>query len=123
MHGDIDAKRVDDGTAALVAWVRDSTLIVANAGDSRAVLGRGSGRALAMSEDHKPENPAESQSIRDKGGFVTENSRVCGILALSRALGDCELQECITWMPEVRYTHTSHITRNGGPFVALTQQQ
>jgi serine/threonine protein phosphatase PrpC len=86
-----------------------------------------------MSEDHKPENPAESQSIRDKGGFVTENSRVritildnatrgwvgadvsssppfqqvCGILALSRALGDCELQECITWMPEVRYVLTT----------------
>jgi len=28
-------------------------------------------------------------------------TKVCGILALSRALGDCELQACITWAPDI----------------------
>jgi len=76
VHKEIDSKQIDDGTAALVAWVRDTTLLVANAGDSRAVLGRRGGQAVAMSRDHKPEDPSEGQSIRDKGGFVTENGRV-----------------------------------------------
>lgn len=34
---------------------------------------------------------------------INRELQVCGILALSRALGDCELQDCITWMPDIQY--------------------
>ena len=61
-------------------------IYVANAGDSRCVLGRG-GRAVALSIDHKPEDEIELKRIEKAGSVVTEG-RVDGNLNLSRALGD-----------------------------------
>jgi protein phosphatase 1G len=62
------------------------TLVCANAGDSRAVLCR-AGKAIALSEDHKPDDPIENKRIYAATGFV-RNGRVCDNLNLSRALGD-----------------------------------
>jgi protein phosphatase 1G len=61
-------------------------LFVANAGDSRCVLGRG-GLAVALSFDHKPENDEERRRIEHAGSTITEG-RVDGNLNLSRSLGD-----------------------------------
>lgn len=61
-------------------------LYIANAGDSRSVLGRG-GKALALSIDHKPDNEEELKRI-EKAGSVVTDGRVDGNLNLSRALGD-----------------------------------
>ena len=46
-----------------------STLIVANAGDSRCVLSRNK-EALDMSQDHQPELPSEFERITKAGGFI-----------------------------------------------------
>ncbi|WFD19090.1 protein-serine/threonine phosphatase [Malassezia caprae] len=67
------------------------TIYVANAGDSRSVLGL-AGEAKAMSFDHKPGNPEEHSRILNAGGFV-EFDRVNGNLALSRAIGDFEFKQ------------------------------
>jgi protein phosphatase 1G len=88
-------------TVAFIAWGEDDArisnaqLFVANAGDSRCILCRGSPdspvRAMAMSEDHKPELPAEAERVRAGGGVVQSmpgGARVQGDLNLSRALGD-----------------------------------
>jgi len=81
-----------DGTTACVALAMGGLLVVANVGDSRAVLGRADGSAVALSVDHKPDDEAEHRRIRDAGGLVTlfpgDCARVNGDLALSRALGD-----------------------------------
>eukprot|EP00421_Protoceratium_reticulatum_P047522 CAMPEP_0168434374 /NCGR_PEP_ID=MMETSP0228-20121227/39875_1 /TAXON_ID=133427 /ORGANISM="Protoceratium reticulatum, Strain CCCM 535 (=CCMP 1889)" /LENGTH=520 /DNA_ID=CAMNT_0008448533 /DNA_START=72 /DNA_END=1634 /DNA_ORIENTATION=- len=84
-------------TAVVVLLVRapgGSRVFCANAGDSRAVLGR-AGAACALSEDHKPELPREEARIEAAGGYVQEEAlsgwtgyRVNGDLNLSRALGD-----------------------------------
>ena len=66
--------------------LRDNELYVANAGDSRCVLCR-DGKAVDMSEDHKPEDPTEQDRITKAGGRVTCDGRVNGGLNLSRALG------------------------------------
>jgi serine/threonine protein phosphatase PrpC len=70
-----------------VALIVEKELFVANAGDSRAVLCRG-GRAIALTEDHKPFQDREMERIRKAGGFVTEQGRVNGNLNLSRSIGD-----------------------------------
>lgn len=52
-----DAKKqgLTDGSTAVVAIIARSRLIVANAGDSRAVLIQKGGRTRLMSMDHRPE--------------------------------------------------------------------
>jgi protein phosphatase 2C family protein 2/3 len=60
--------------------------ILGNAGDSRAVLSF-RGRAIPLSDDHKPTNEGELARIHAAGGWV-EFNRVNGYLALSRAFGD-----------------------------------
>lgn len=65
-------------------------IVVANSGDSRAILCR-KGKALALSEDHKPEDEAEFRRIARAGGRVVKAGpcyRIDGGLNLSRALGD-----------------------------------
>jgi serine/threonine protein phosphatase PrpC len=76
------------GCTAVVAIITKTQIIVANAGDSRAVL-CSKGKAIEMSIDHKPDNESEKRRIEKAGGFVEEN-RVKGILNLSRSLGDLE---------------------------------
>jgi serine/threonine protein phosphatase PrpC len=97
------------GCTAVVALIRNNTLYVANAGDSRCVLSR-DGRAVEMSIDHKPELPGELDRIRKAGGMV-EDGRVMGNLNLSRSIGDLEYKknnsipqkdQMITAYPEVR---------------------
>lgn len=110
---------------ALIVWgeqgdssASNSRLIVANAGDSRCVLGRrgvaDSVEAFAMSEDHKPELPGEAARIRAGGGHVQlmpGGARVNGDLNLSRSLGDFRHKQqqnvpperqIVTAYPEVR---------------------
>jgi len=66
-------------------------VVCANAGDSRAVLSR-DGKAIALSEDHKPDGEIEKNRILNAGGTVEVmpggDFRVCGDLNLSRAFGD-----------------------------------
>jgi serine/threonine protein phosphatase PrpC len=50
------------------------------------VLSR-NGKAIALSEDHKPENDIEKNRITKAGGTIM-NGRVNGGLNLTRSLGD-----------------------------------
>ncbi|ELU02956.1 hypothetical protein CAPTEDRAFT_153043, partial [Capitella teleta] len=100
----------DSGCTAVVALLHGLKLYVANAGDSRCVLSR-DGKAIDMSEDHKPEDPIELSRINKAGGCVTMDGRVNGGLNLSRAIGDhcykqntaLTLQEqMITSLPDIK---------------------
>lgn len=99
--GPVDVDMV--GCTACVCCITEDQLVVANAGDSRAVLCRG-GVAVALSEDHKPNQAREKARIEAAGGYV-ENStpgqyRVNGNLNLSRALGDLEYKKDPKLKPE-----------------------
>lgn len=76
------------GCTANVVMITKTEIYCANAGDSRAVLSKKS-KARELSTDHKPDTPSEKRRIERANGFV-EESRVNGMLALSRALGDFE---------------------------------
>ncbi|ODA80638.1 hypothetical protein RJ55_03597 [Drechmeria coniospora] len=86
------------GCTACVSLMAGSKLYVANAGDSRGVLGI-KGRAKPMSQDHKPQLEAEKNRITAAGGFV-DFGRVNGNLALSRAIGDFEFKKTAGKAPE-----------------------
>lgn len=87
------------GCTCVVCLVRSNVIIVANAGDSRAVLSRGR-RAVPLSEDHKPNLPGEHDRIHRAGGSVERRQvgpivqfRVNGNLNLSRSIGDLEYKK------------------------------
>lgn len=86
-----DYKGPTSGCTACVAIIRDTQLIVANAGDSRCVLSR-KGQAHDLSRDHKPGLEAEKERIIKAGGYV-QCGRVNGNLNLARAIGDMELKQ------------------------------
>jgi len=78
---------VDSGCTVVVALVKNGTLYVASAGDSRCIVIMRNGRCEAMSFDHKPEDEIERKRIEAANGSVYEG-RVNGGLNLSRAFGD-----------------------------------
>ena len=86
------------GTTACVVLITDTTIYCANSGDSRAVL-CSAGKAVALSEDHKPQNHEEQARI-EKSGHTVEDDRVDGNLALSRAIGDWQYKDRIQLKPE-----------------------
>ena len=113
----------DSGACALVAYMRRSTLWVANVGDCRACLGtrrEGVLSAIALSTDHKPDLPTESARIREAGGYVRpareseddfsparlfESAAAPSLgpgLAISRSMGDLNAERCgLVSVPEV----------------------
>ncbi|XP_057857617.1 probable protein phosphatase 2C 9 isoform X1 [Cryptomeria japonica] len=90
-------------TAVTVILIDGVKLLVANVGDSRAVVCQ-RGRAIQLSTDHEPST--ERVSIEDKGGFVSnfpgDVPRVNGQLAVSRAFGDRSLKSHLRSDPDVR---------------------
>lgn len=86
------------GCTACVGLIAGNKLYVANAGDSRGVLGI-KGRAKPLSQDHKPQLENEKNRITAAGGFV-DFGRVNGNLALSRAIGDFEFKKSAELSPE-----------------------
>ncbi|KAJ1698249.1 hypothetical protein LUZ63_006761 [Rhynchospora breviuscula] len=93
----------DAGSTASTAVLVGNRLLVANVGDSRAVICRG-GNAIAVSRDHKPDQSDERQRIEDAGGFVmwAGTWRVGGVLAVSRAFGDRLLKQFVVAEPEIK---------------------
>eukprot|EP00617_Octactis_speculum_P014926 CAMPEP_0185749958 /NCGR_PEP_ID=MMETSP1174-20130828/8656_1 /TAXON_ID=35687 /ORGANISM="Dictyocha speculum, Strain CCMP1381" /LENGTH=479 /DNA_ID=CAMNT_0028426283 /DNA_START=192 /DNA_END=1631 /DNA_ORIENTATION=+ len=97
------------GCTSVVGVVVERTIWVANAGDSRAVLCR-AGRALPLSDDHKPQHDTELRRIEAAGGFVNAAGRVNGNLNLSRSIGDLKYKQApvtpaeqmITAEPDIR---------------------
>ncbi|CAL0317665.1 unnamed protein product [Lupinus luteus] len=93
------------GSTAVTAVLTPEKIVVANCGDSRAVLCR-NGVAIPLSSDHKPDRPDELVRVEAAGGRVIywDGARVLGVLAMSRAIGDNYLKPYVISEPEVTVT-------------------
>ncbi|XP_030523684.1 probable protein phosphatase 2C 47 isoform X2 [Rhodamnia argentea] len=78
------------GTTALTALILGSNMLIANVGDSRAVLGK-RGRAIELSKDHKPNCTSERLRIEKLGGVIYDGY-LNGQLSVARALGDWHIK-------------------------------
>ncbi|XP_020878030.1 probable protein phosphatase 2C 71 isoform X3 [Arabidopsis lyrata subsp. lyrata] len=101
----------DAGSTASTAILVGDRLLVANVGDSRAVICRG-GNAFAVSRDHKPDQSDERERIENAGGFVmwAGTWRVGGVLAVSRAFGDRLLKQYVVADPEIQVCNIPSLT-------------
>jgi serine/threonine protein phosphatase PrpC len=103
----------DDDNSDVRQQIR--TLITSNIGDGRAVLCR-NGAVIALSRDHKPEDPIEIRRIQKLGGKVVWVGRVDqfkkpipgmglwrvnGCLSLTRVIGDRSERPAVTSDPEI----------------------
>ena len=109
LTNELTKETFEDGSTAVVAVFDESsqTIWVANAGDSRAVLGLPGEKVFPMSEDHKPSRPDESKRVISAGGLVEQTtffnirmgpmrvytSERTGGLAVSRSFGDTSLKK------------------------------
>eukprot|EP00192_Tetraselmis_astigmatica_P002500 CAMPEP_0117662242 /NCGR_PEP_ID=MMETSP0804-20121206/7951_1 /TAXON_ID=1074897 /ORGANISM="Tetraselmis astigmatica, Strain CCMP880" /LENGTH=564 /DNA_ID=CAMNT_0005469133 /DNA_START=577 /DNA_END=2274 /DNA_ORIENTATION=+ len=90
------------GSTAVVALVSKSMLMIANCGDSRAVLMRG-GKAVQLTSDQTASREDEVARIEGKGGeiyYLQDCARVMGVLAMSRSIGDSYLHPYVIPKPE-----------------------
>lgn len=71
--------------------ISSRSLLVANAGDCRAVLSR-QGCAIEMSKDHRPCCTKEKKRIEALGGFIDNDYYLNGLLGVTRAIGDWHLE-------------------------------
>uniref|UniRef100_A0A803LVK0 PPM-type phosphatase domain-containing protein n=1 Tax=Chenopodium quinoa TaxID=63459 RepID=A0A803LVK0_CHEQI len=89
-------------TAVTAILINCQKLVVANLGDSRAVISR-NGKAKQLSVDHEPDS--KRKDIEDRGGFVTkfpgDVARVDGQLAVARAFGDKTMKEHLSSEPHI----------------------
>jgi serine/threonine protein phosphatase PrpC len=95
------------GSTATTAFLMENNrrLVVANVGDSRAVLCRG-GKAIEVSVDHEPQKPEEREMVESKGGEVALSPmggvyRVDKRLNMSRAFGDASIKEHLSVEPDI----------------------
>lgn len=91
-HAFVDDGSLDStsGTTVLVSLIFGRKMFIANAGDCRAVLGKG-GKAIDLSKDHKPNSHTEKLRIENLGGAVYD-CYLNGELSVSRALGDWHMK-------------------------------
>ncbi|CAD7697979.1 unnamed protein product [Ostreobium quekettii] len=83
------------GSTATIALVKPDRILVANVGDSRAVLCR-NGQAFDLTTEHRVYGygaavQPEIDRVNAAGGWVNDG-RVCDVLAVSRAFGDWEFK-------------------------------
>lgn len=96
----IEKNNIFGGSTAVTALVLDSTLYIANTGDSRAVIYKDNGE-IWSTKDHKPNDDGpcpkigERDRIKREEGFVVNCGRLDfpvwrlgGCLTMSRAIGD-----------------------------------
>ncbi|CAN6181920.1 unnamed protein product [Urochloa humidicola] len=99
-----------DGATAVCVWILGQMVVVANAGDAKAVLARsistnGEGvadqtksqlKAIVLTREHKAIFPQERSRIQKAGGSVGSNGRLQGRIEVSRAFGDRQFKKGFT---------------------------
>lgn len=123
LAADVHAKtvRIDtSGSTVAVCLIEEtettSTIITANVGDARICLYRNDNSACRMTTDHIPSVLSEKDRIQStEGGFIARG-RVCGVLAISRSLGDHVLKDYVIAKPCI---HQETAARDGASFLII----
>ncbi|KAJ9475071.1 Adenylate cyclase [Pseudozyma hubeiensis] len=89
------------GASAILAYVVERTLYIANAGDALAVMSRNGGTAHLISNKHEPFDRAEIERIRSAEGWVSLRGYVNDMLDVSRSFGYFHLFPIVNAAPAV----------------------
>mmetsp|Transcript_19187 Transcript_19187/g.31462 ORF Transcript_19187/g.31462 Transcript_19187/m.31462 type:complete len:603 (-) Transcript_19187:20-1828(-) len=100
MQHQITKLQVSNGSCVIIAYLRKDAVYIVSLGDSRALI-LNKGGPNWLSDIMSPRTESERERIEANGGFVTDNGRVCGVLAVSRAFGDIQYSDMISAVPVV----------------------
>ncbi|KAN0064637.1 cysteinyl-tRNA synthetase [Thecaphora frezii] len=89
------------GASAVLAYIIDKTMYIANAGDALAVLSRNGGTAHLVSTRHEPFSREETERIRSAEGWVSLRGYVNDSLDVSRSFGYYHLFPIVNAAPAV----------------------
>ncbi|XP_060074261.1 protein phosphatase 1K, mitochondrial-like [Ylistrum balloti] len=109
----LDDEQFSSGSTATVCLLQHSTeLTIGHVGDTRALLCRG-GKAIALTQDHNPDNMEEKRRIESCGAAITPNSlgtpKVNGKLSMTRCIGNLPLKKYgVTEHPEIQIKKLDH---------------
>lgn len=78
------------GSCAAIALIAGKDVLIAHAGDCRIVL-RSLGETVAVTKDHRADEPGEMSRITSSGGTVV-SGRINGVLSPSRGFGDSDVK-------------------------------
>lgn len=92
--------RIKDGSAMVVAIIKDQDLGIAHLGDARALLIHEDHTVFPLTYDHKPYDRTELDQIRVNGASVIKQ-RINGSINLSRTLGDFKV-DGVNRVPELK---------------------
>ncbi|PHH54283.1 Adenylate cyclase [Ceratocystis fimbriata CBS 114723] len=88
------------GAVATVAYLKGTTLYVANVGDVQAMLISDNDYCM-LSHKHDPAEETERRRIREAGGWVSRSGKLNDILGVSRAFGYHELMPSVMAAPHI----------------------
>jgi len=110
------------GSCAIAALIMGNSIVLAHAGDCRAVARIGKS-TVQLTKDHRPSDPAEKARIYAAGGVI-KGGRVMGVLAPSRGFGDLDVKRkapsplVVVSTPDIN-TYTLDLVRGLPTFVIL----
>lgn len=110
------------GSTALLVLIINKKLYVVNVGDSRAILVKPGENVIQLTDDAKPDKKRFKSGIIKRGGRVVtyenEVSRVNGILAVARSIGDAKVGKGITARGKVSCYPLSEIPKGSKLIIA-----
>ncbi|OVA05389.1 Protein phosphatase 2C (PP2C)-like domain [Macleaya cordata] len=127
---------LDSGSTAAIVLIVDGQILVANIGDSKALLCSerflSAKEAKELTRDHHPDRDDERSRVEAAGGYVLEWNgvhRVNGELAVSRTIGDVSFKsygvisapEVTDWQPLIA-NDTYLVAASDGVFEKMTTQ-
>ncbi len=95
-------EHLSDGTTCLVTLLLNGRLVVANVGDSSAILVRNS-KMLELTKEQVPSRMDEYKRITSNSGLIIpvgQTLRVQGVLSVTRAIGDINYKDYLISEPE-----------------------
>ncbi|CED82538.1 adenylate cyclase [Phaffia rhodozyma] len=113
----LNAAVLRTGASAVVAYVVDKVLYVANAGACQAVVSK-KGTAEALSSKHEPFERSEAARIRSAEGWITAKGLLNEELDVSRGFGFYHLIPAVNSCPDVR----SYTLSDSDEFVILANK-
>eukprot|EP01080_Neovahlkampfia_damariscottae_P012111 gene12111-5603_t len=99
VNEDLRMQKYDDGTTVVLVMISGNKITIANVGDSRAVLCK-KGKAIRLTNDHRPTTNEEKIRIQSVKGVVLGN-RIKGF-SVSRSLGDFSASPYISPEPYLK---------------------